>query len=114
MPIHRPMDVDELTYPAAFVDARVGRVEERFREWENDLKSKVYEMLAEGRGEVRSEKVRLEGKRQLAALRNIDIAYLSCLIDCEIGLKSVGDVNEIRCQLAQSKRQLLAANCSLY
>jgi radical SAM superfamily enzyme YgiQ (UPF0313 family) len=104
-----PMNVDELTYPSTFSDEKVARVERRFRSWEIELKSDVYTMLGEGRGEVKSEEHRLDRKRMLASIRDIDIAYLQCLIDLERGGTSTEELNRAQSELAERKRRLLVA-----
>jgi hypothetical protein len=105
-----PLDVDQLTYPADFADPHVRSVERRFREWEQPLKPRVYTMLSEARGEVGNEEVRLGRKRKLAAIRDIDVAYLRSLIDLESGQNSLQEFQRTERDLRE--RKCLAADCS--
>jgi len=105
--IEGPLDVDELTYPSAFLDAGVARIERAFRSWETTLKSAVYTLLGSVRGELRDEDQRLQRKRSLACIRDVDLEYLRLLIKVQKGNMSPGSLEREAIRLDRKKRLIL-------
>lgn len=103
--IEGPLDVDELTYPNGFADPRVAAIERDFRYFEGLAKQATYSLLGAGRGEV-DEQFRLERKRRLALIRDIDLEYLQALVDHERGLRP--DVAPLRDALLANKLERMA------
>lgn len=102
-----PLDVDELTFPTGFEDQHVATIEHLFRCWEDRFKRDVYTMLGSARGETESEKRRLDLKRQLAKIRDIDVEYLSQLVRYERGELPRDDLDKVAARLHAAKATLI-------
>jgi hypothetical protein len=102
-----PLDVDELTFPTAFEDQHVANIERLFRSWEDRFKRDVYTILGSARGEIGNETRRLNLKRQLAKIRDVDVEYLSQLVRYERGHLSKEDLDELGDRLHATKGSLI-------
>ncbi|MVT52575.1 hypothetical protein GPL17_19015 [Bradyrhizobium yuanmingense] len=102
-----PLDVDELTFPTVFEDQHVANIERLFRSWEDRFKRDVYTMLGSARGETGSERRRLDLKRRLAKIRDVDVDYLSQLVRYERGELAEEDLNELGDRLHAAKATLI-------
>jgi hypothetical protein len=100
--IDGPLDVDELTYPHRFADPRVERVEREFRDFELAARKETYLLLGAGRGEI-DESFRLQRKRQLASIREVNLAYLQALIDLERGVLAPDRLQRMRGEMRASR-----------
>ncbi len=108
-----PLLVDELSYPIRFQDERVQWIESEFRKWENKNKDAVYSMLASARGEIVSETIRLKLKRQLAMLRDLDIEYLSALVEAIDNGQDSGCLSVLAEELLARKAYILGSQSRL-
>lgn len=75
-----PMDIDELTYPYRWRDARVESIHNIFRTWENLDQDRVYDLQAASRGEVRSEAERRNRCQILGQIRTIELDTLEVIV----------------------------------
>ena len=78
--IKGPLVVNDLIYPAQYIDERVFAVFENFKKWENEFINETYKIQSKSRGEIKEEALRYELKRQLSEMRNIDLLMLRLII----------------------------------
>jgi radical SAM superfamily enzyme YgiQ (UPF0313 family) len=74
------LDIDQQEYPYRFKDSRVQQVWDRYSAYEGEQHKEIDRLLAGVRGEVSSEMERLEGKRRLASIRDLDLEILDIIV----------------------------------
>lgn len=74
------LDVDDLTYAYEMKDPVVDVVYRTYREWEIEAEQLAYRLQARCRGEVSNENERIETKKMLGRMRNLDLDYLETCV----------------------------------
>lgn len=72
-------------YPYGFKDKNVQLVVDLYRKWEEPYKNIIHRLQADSRGDVENENSRLERKKLLGLIRDIDFQALKTIVS-EISL----------------------------
>ncbi len=102
-----PLSVDEIQYPYEFIDSRVAYLKKEYDNFEKITQMDVYSLLGSARGEIESEDIRINRKRKLAKVRDLELHYLSGLIKyLESGIDN-DLIRKLSIDLLKEKKEIL-------
>lgn len=111
--VNKSLDVNNLTYDVKYIDSRVKQVLDKYISWENMFSQEIYNLQSKSRGEVESEKLRLNYKNNLGLLRDIDFMILQKLTESQMELIPQIDLSEFINRMISEKENIITKTKSI-